>query len=493
VRLSKLPRILPGAHAEVPGELGEKLVEGVAHDSRRVKPGWVFVAIRGRCRNGADFAADAVGRGAVAVVCEERIRLEGAVPQFVVEDARRALAALANAFYGRPSRRLGIVGVTGTNGKTTTTYMFRAIAEAAGKGCGLLGTIEYDTGRRRFPASITTPESVDVQEFLSEMVSAGLEYAALEVSSHGLSMHRVDFVRFSAAVFTNLSEEHMDYHRTFSAYREAKGRLFRGLGPASYAILNADDRNSVRVAEGCCAKRIWYGLKRPAEVRAAVKSSSLDGLEMRLETPAGSVDIGLPLIGRHNVYNAMAASAAALSQGFSLEAIRRGLEGMAPVPGRLERVPCAKDCRVLVDFAHTDHALATVLDSLRKLGAKRILVVFGAGGDRDRSKRPRMGRVVAKRADMAWVTSDNPRSEDPLGIIEEILRGVGNRGRMRIQPDRQAAIQEAIETAGPGDLVLIAGKGHERTQRFRDTVIPFDDRDAVRAALAPTAGAVMGA
>jgi len=492
VRLSKLPRILPGVHPELPGELGDKLIGGIAHDSRRVKPGWVFVAIRGRRRNGSDFAGDAVGRGAMAVVCEERLRLDRPVPQFVVDDTRRALAALANAFYGRPSRRLGIVGVTGTNGKTTTTYMFRAIAEAAGRGCGLLGTIEYETGRRRLPASITTPESVDVQEFLSEMVSEGLEYATLEVSSHGLSMHRVDFVQFSAAVFTNLTEEHMDYHRTFSAYRDAKARLFRGLGPANHAILNADDRNSARMAEGCCAKQIWYGLKRSAEVTAVVKSSTLDGLVMSLRTPAGSVDIRSPLIGRHNAYNAMAASAAALSQGFSLDAIRGGLEGMTPVPGRLERVPCAKDCRVLVDFAHTDHALATVLDSLRKLGAKRILVVFGAGGDRDRTKRPRMGRAVAKRADLAWVTSDNPRSEDPLAIIEEILGGVGNRGRMRIQPDRQSAIHEAIEAAEAGDLVLIAGKGHERTQRFRDTVIPFDDRDAVRAALEPTAGALMG-
>ena len=493
MRLSKLPKILPGMHAEVPAEAANCRVAGVAHDSRRVKPGWVFVAICGCRRNGASFAEDAVARGAVAVVAEERLQVSRPVLQFVVDDARRALAALANAFYGRPSRTLQVVGVTGTNGKTTTTHMYQAIVQAAGKGCGVLGTIAYDTGRRRLPASITTPESVDVQCFLREMCSAGLEHAALEVSSHGLSMRRVDFVQFTAGVFTNLTEEHMDYHGTFAAYRRAKARLFRGLGPANWAILNADDPNSERMVKECCAKRMWYGLKRTAEVTARVESSSLDGLRIGLRTPAGATEMMVPLIGRHNVYNAMAAAAAALSQGFTLDDIRAGIEGMLPVPGRLEQVPCEKECRVLVDFAHTDHALTTVLDSLRKLCGKRILVVFGAGGDRDRTKRPRMGRAVEKGADLAWVTSDNPRSEEPQKIIDEILSGVHNRSRMQIQPDRRRAIEEAMAAAEAGDLVLIAGKGHERTQRFRDTVIPFDDREAVRAALASRATAAPAA
>ena len=486
MKLSSLPGILPGIHNHVPADLADCRIAGVTHDSRRVKPGWVFVAIRGYQRNGGNFADDAVARGAVAVVAEEKLRLCQPVLQFVVDDSRRALAALASAYFGRPSRKMKIVGVTGTNGKTTTTYMYKAIANAAGKACGILGTIAYDTGRRQLPAAITTPESVDVQEFLREMRTAELEYAALEVSSHALTMRRVDFVQFSAGVFTNLTEEHMDYHGTLSAYRRAKARLFTGLGPANYAILNADDVSSARIARGCCAKQLWYGLKKSADVTAKIISNSLYGVKMKLQTPAGSIRMHVPLIGQHNAYNAMAAAAAALSQGLSLEHIRAGIEGMAPVPGRLESVPCEKKCRVLVDFAHTDHALTTVLDSLRQLVAKRILVVFGAGGDRDRAKRPRMGRAVEKGADLAWITSDNPRSEDPRAIIEEILSGVRNRSGMRIQPDRRSAIQEAVMAAETGDLVLIAGKGHECTQRFKDTVIPFDDRVAIRDALNST-------
>lgn len=483
MKLGKMTKLLPGVHAPVPPEHEDVEVTGVTHDSRRVKPGHAFVAIQGHQRDGATFAEDALQRGAVAVVTEKKLRLSRPVVQFTVPDARRALAALANSFFGRPSRRMQVVGVTGTNGKTTTTYMLRSIIEASGGKCGLLGTISYETGRRSVSASITTPESVDIQEYLAEMAAEGMDYAAMEVSSHSLCMHRVDFIQWAAGVFTNLTPEHMDYHRTISAYRDAKAQLFRMLGPAGYAVLNADDKSAEYMEEATFARVLKYGTHADADVRGEVRQATLDGVDMTLTSSAGKVDIRLPLIGVHNMYNALAAATAALALGLDLGCVRDGLQSATPVPGRLEPVPCDRGCKVLVDFAHTDQALKSVLDSLRGLPHKRIIVVFGAGGDRDRTKRPRMGRAVEQGADLAWVTSDNPRTEDPLNIIEEILSGVSSRRNLRVQPDRQSAISEALREAGPGDLVLIAGKGHERTQRFKDTVIPFDDREAVRKAL----------
>jgi len=478
-----LPRILPGSHPPVPEEAADIEVLGIACDSRRVKPGWVFVAIPGHQCDGGAFAGDAVARGAVAVVSEKPVRVSKPVVQFIVQDARRGLAALASAFHNKPSRRLQVLGVTGTNGKTTTAYMIRAILEAAGCRCGLIGTICYETGRRTLPASITTPESVDIQELLAEMAAEGMEYAAMEVSSHALCMRRVDFIHFASAIFTNLSPEHMDYHRTLGAYLDAKLKLFRSLGPAAYAVLNADDKRADCIARRTLARVLRYGIRKSADVTGRVRESTLDGVRMSLSSPVGSVEIRLPLIGVHNAYNALGAATAALALGHDLACVRDGLQNMPAVPGRLEPVPGPKGRKVLVDFAHTDQALKSVLESLRNVTAKRIIVVFGAGGDRDRTKRPRMGRVVERGADMAWVTSDNPRSEDPLAIIQDILSGVRNKRRLRVQPDRQAAIAEALNAAQPGDLVLIAGKGHERTQRFRDTVVPFDDREAVSRAV----------
>lgn len=483
MKLAKLPKILPGIHQAVPDALAEVEVTGIAHDSRRIKPGWVFVAVPGHQRDGVDFVQDAITRGAVAVVCEHAIKTQPPVIQFIVQDCRRALAALASAFYGKPSRKLQVVGITGTNGKTTTSYMIRSILRHAGQRCGMLGTINYDTGKRQLPASITTPESVDIQEFLSEMVSEGMDSAVMEVSSHSLCMRRVDFVQFAVGVFTNLSPEHMDYHRTLTAYRDAKTRLFRSLGPASLAVLNADDKASEHIARSTFAKVIWYGLKNHSDVTAKVNKSGIDGINMTLRCSAGEIDIALPLIGMHNVYNALAAASVAMAMGLDLSVIQPGLEQLPIIPGRLEPVPCAKACKVLVDFAHTDQALKSVLKSLREVSSKRIIVVFGAGGDRDKTKRPRMGRVVEQYADLAWVTSDNPRGEEPMAIIDEILSGMKSKSRVRVEPDRQSAITEALRNAQPDDVVLIAGKGHERTQRFRDTVIPFDDREAVTRAV----------
>ena len=480
MRLFKLPKLLPGIHAPLSEPHVDIEIAGVTQDSRCVKPGWVFVAIPGHQHDGADFADDAVVRGAMAVVAERPVCVLRPVPVFIVQDARRALAALANSFYLRPSRRLQVIGVTGTNGKTTTTYMIRSILGAAGRRCGVLGTISYETGRRSLPASITTPESVDIQKLFAEMLAEGMEYAAIEVSSHAMCMRRVDFVQFAAGVFTNLTSEHLDYHGTFAAYRKAKARFFQLLGPATYAVLNADDRNNGTMARATCATVLRYGLRGKSDVAASIRDASLDSTDFTLSCAEGQVDVRLPLIGRHNVSNALAAATATLALGCDLDAVRQGLQNMPPVPGRLEYVQCEKDCRVLVDYAHTDEALKSVLDSLRKLSPKRLIVVFGAGGDRDRTKRPRMGWVVAQGADVAWITSDNPRNEEPDEIIEDILSGIGSRRNVHVQPDRSAAISEALTAARPGDLVLIAGKGHERTQHFRDTVIPFDDREAIR-------------
>ena len=495
MKLYNMPKILPGIHPPLSAEdCGDTEIQGIAHDSRRVKPGWLFVAISGHQRDGADYVRDALARGAVAIVAERKVPVPKEVPLFLVPNARRALAVLASSFFQRPSRRMQVIGVTGTNGKTTTTYMIRAILEAAGHRCGVLGTISYDTGRRTLPSSITTPESVDIQEFLAEMRDDGIEYAALEVSSHAMCMHRCDFVQFAVGVFTNLTSEHLDYHRTMAAYRDAKARLFRSLGPATYAVLNSDDPNSEAMARATSAQALWYGTRGKNDVTARLSSASLEGTHMTLTCAEGETDIHLPLVGRHNVSNALAAAATAMTLGCDLGQVRDGLENLATVPGRLERVACDRNFGVLVDYAHTDQALKSVLDSLRSLTSKRVLVVFGAGGDRDRAKRPRMGQIVSKRADMAWITSDNPRTEEPMEIINDILDGVRDRRSVRVQPDRQSAIAEALNAAQPGDLVLIAGKGHERAQRFRDTVIPFDDREAINRALATSSKeSMMGA
>jgi len=474
-------------------------VTGVACDSRRVRPGDVFVAVRGGAVNGEHFAPDAVRRGAVAVVAERRLDLAPQVTQFVVRDARRALAALASAFYGRPSEELHVVGITGTNGKTTTAFLVRSILEGAGAACGLIGTIAYDLGDGPLASSMTTPDAPRIQSMLRDMADAGLRYAVMEVSSHALDQRRTDFIRFEAGVLTNLSGDHLDYHGTPAAYREAKARLFQSLRPNAWAVLNADDPQAFDLTTP--AGRLWYttngaDAEPPAPGRRLVAGEIETGLEatrfrLRVEPAEGleaePIRLNLPLIGRHNVANALAAAGAALALGCSLEEVRRGLEGVGPVPGRLERVVPSRRRpglpQVVVDYAHTHDALDSVLSTLKPLAEGRLIVVFGAGGDRDRTKRPKMGRAVERWADLAWITSDNPRSEDPDEIIEEICQGIEDLGRFHRVPDRREAIEQAIRAARGGDLVLIAGKGHETTQTLGDKVIEFDDRQVAREVL----------
>jgi len=398
----------------------------------------------------------------------------------VVGSSRRALAALAAAYHGHPSRQVVTCGVTGTNGKSTTCSVLRSILRAAGHDAGLLGTLTYETGRRTLPARMTTPESPEIQQYLREMADAGLRHAVMEVSSHSLDLDRVAFVRFAVAIFTQLTPEHLDWHRTVWAYRESKAKLFAMLPPDGHAVLNLEDRSSRAFAQRTAARIWWYGLDPDADVHAEITGSGLTGMAFDLHTPSGTVPVRTRLVGEHNVRNAVAAAAGAHALGVPLEAIGQGIGDAETVNGRLDPVACGQRFAVLIDYAHTHDALRAVLSAVRPSVKGRILVVFGAGGDRDRTKRPKMGDVVSRLADLAWVTSDNPRSEDPLAIIAEIRAGASNPNTLCAEPDRRLAISAALSEANDDDLVLVTGKGHEREQVFRDGPVPFDDRDVVR-------------
>ena len=480
MKLSKLQAALDEARAY---HFTDTEIRGVIHDSRRVKKGFVFVAIKGAKFDGHDFAGEALEQGAAALVTERKLDTPEGIPQIVVPNARLALAALGACFYGEPSTQVRVIGVTGTNGKTTTTHLIKRIIEASGQQAGLIGTIGYQIGQRELPATTTTPESIDLQGYLADMVAANIRYAAMEVSSHALMQHRVAHLQFAAGVFTNLTRDHLDYHKTFEAYLDAKARLFEGLAPEAYAVLNADDPACGALRQRTRAHVVTYGITGAADVTARVQAVTLDGMTFELRSGSTKLEIQSPLIGKHNVYNALAASAVGLAFGLGPEVIKKGLEGLHGVPGRLEPVPNTQGLHILVDYAHTPDALENVLSALKPLVKGRLLLVFGCGGDRDRTKRPIMGAIGEKWADLFWITSDNPRTEDPLRIIAEIEAGVKDRARHRVEPDREAAIREAVKAARPGDLVLIAGKGHERYQIFKDTIVPFDDREAARKAV----------
>lgn len=466
-------------------DFNDRSINGIIHDSRRVNQGYLFVAIKGHNIDGHDFVTDAIKRGAVAIATEKKLALHPSITQLVVSDTRKALSTLSHYFYGEPSSKVTVTGITGTNGKTTTSYLIKSIIESAGVQAGLIGTILYQINLRLIPSIETTPESVELHAFLAEMEAFDVKYAVMEVSSHALAQHRTRDVNFRTAVFTNLSHEHLDYHHTVSAYRDTKARLFEGLSQKSFAILNADDPNSKYFASRTQAQIIWYGMKNKAEVTAEVIFRTINNTEFRLRCPKGDVIISSQLIGNHNVYNALAAAANTLALGFDLETIKKGIEAASSVRGRLETVECGQKFQVFIDFAHTPEALQTVLTALRPLTKGRVILVFGCGGNRDREKRPKMGRIAEAYSDLFWITSDNPRSEDPVSIINEIETGITSAPSAkaidyRIQPDRRLAIEEALSEAKKNDTVLIAGKGHERCQIFNGTAIPFDDRDIVK-------------
>ena len=464
-------------------------VTGVAYDSRRVARGHVFVALQGLRADGAAFAAQALERGA-AVVVSERPRPSGGSPPWVtVEDARRALAVLAATFYRRPSAEMQVVGITGTNGKTTTAYLVASIFDAAGIQCGILGTVGYRISDEMREATHTTPEAPDVQSLLREMVDRRCGACAMEVSSHALSLRRVDEVRFAAGVFTNLTRDHLDFHADMEAYFQAKRRLFDMLPPGAPALINLDDPRGALLVEGC-SRPITYAINRSADITPGPLSFALDGLAFDVRTPRGTLGVRSSLVGRPNVYNILAAVSAATALGLSFDAIERGVGDLGGVPGRFQVVSGAKDeVTVVVDYAHTDDALRNLLETARPLARGRLITVFGCGGDRDRTKRPLMGAVAGRLSDLILITSDNPRSEDPQRIIDEIQRGITPDTRrdsgqcVLTIADRREAIGKAVELARPGDLVLIAGKGHEKYQVVGGRVLPFDDVAVAREAL----------
>jgi UDP-N-acetylmuramoyl-L-alanyl-D-glutamate--2,6-diaminopimelate ligase len=461
---------------------------GVTHDSRRVGRGAIFVALVGLKANGAAFAPQAIAAGASAVVAESPAPADVTVPWVVVNDARLALARLSAEFFHHPSREMSVVGITGTNGKTTTSFLVSAILDAAGIQCGLMGTVTYRIGDRAFDATRTTPEAPDLQAFMRAMVAGGCGACVMEVSSHALALRRVDGIQFAAAIFTNLTRDHLDFHVNMEDYFAAKRRLFEMLPADAPALINVDDPRGVSLLD-VVRRPVSYGINKPADVSPGPLSYSLRGLEFEIRSRRGVVHVRSRLVGRPNVYNILGAVGTALELDVPIAAIEDGLQRLPGVPGRFEVVSAAADdVTVVVDYAHTDDALRNLLETARPMATSRLITVFGAGGDRDRTKRPLMGMVAARLSDVVVITSDNPRSEDPERIIEEVKRGADAETRQSnasivTEVDRREAILKAVRGANPGDVVLIAGKGHEKYQEIGARRLAFDDIDVAREAL----------
>jgi UDP-N-acetylmuramoyl-L-alanyl-D-glutamate--2,6-diaminopimelate ligase len=475
-------------------------VTGVAYDSRTVEPGNLFVALKGLQADGTAFVRQAMDRGAIAIVAENRPAEPAGIAWTRVHDGRLALAELAAAFYRHPSAEMQVVGITGTNGKTTTAYLVSSIFDAAGIPCGVVGTVAYRIGDELREATRTTPEAPEVQRLLREMADRGAGACAMEVSSHALSLRRVDAISFAAAVFTNLTRDHLDFHKDMEDYFQAKRRLFEMLPPGKPSLVNLDDPRGAAIA-GLVSRPVTFAVDRPADITPGPLSFSLAGLAFDVRTPRGALRLRSTLVGRPNVYNILAAAATGVALDLPFDAIEEGVRSVKGVPGRFEIVSSEKDgVTVVVDYAHTDDALRNLLETARSLANGRLITVFGCGGNRDRTKRPLMGAVASRLSDVTIITSDNPRGEDPGRIIEEIKRGIttdsSNRSQRSVENgresaqrvlaiiDRQEAIDRAIELARPNDLVLVAGKGHEKHQIIGDRVLPFDDVTVARDALA---------
>ena len=459
-------------------------VAGLDYDSRRVEAGYLFFAFPGAKADGRQFALQAIERGAIAVVSELPAPEDFTYPWIEVAHGRRALSTASRNFYAHPDRDIALTGITGTNGKTTTSFLIDSVLRAAGHATALIGTIEYHLADRILPAANTTPESLDLCRLLDELRRLGGAYATMEVSSHALDLGRVYGFDFHTAVFTNLTQDHLDYHETMERYFHAKSILFDGSNGAPaprFAVINADDEYGRQLRVGKETQTMLYGFGKDATVRARHASTTIAGLKFEVQFGRNRLEIESPLIGRINVYNILAAICAGLSYRIPLEIIARGIGDCRGIPGRFERVDAGQPFAVVVDYSHTDDALRNALAVARGLNPNRIITVFGCGGDRDRRKRPLMGQAAAEGSDLVILTSDNPRSEDPLLIMNDVLVGIRRKDTPNIvEPDRAAAIRSAIKNAGPGDLVLIAGKGHETYQIFKDRTIHFDDREVAR-------------
>ena len=466
-------------------------VSRVQYDSRKIQMGDCFVAIKGGASDGHLFIQKAVSSGAKVLVMErddaipDSFVMHNGVIKVVVPDSRKALAKISANYYGHPSKALEMGCVTGTNGKTTTTHLIKSILEAAGKKVGLIGTIEYKIGKEALSATHTTPESLELNELLALMVERGCSSVSMEVSSHALHQSRVHGLKYDVAVFTNLSQDHLDYHGTMEEYFKAKQSLFE-MKP-TWVVSNIDDEWGNRIATSATGNRMTYGTGMSADVRPSSTDLSIDGTKLQLRHANETTSISSGLVGRFNVYNLMAAFSTGLALGISKSDIRRGLEDLKNVNGRFERVTSPKGWSAIIDYAHTPDALEKCLraihDVMPKSNRGRIITVFGAGGDRDRTKRPLMGKIASKLSDVIIVTSDNPRTEDPERIIDEIFAGIENRSHVKREADRKKAIQHAAESAGPRDVILVAGKGHEEYQVIGKEKIHFSDREGVEACL----------
>lgn len=487
MQLRELVQNLPGATVDGPVD---REVAGITYDSRRVTPGMVFVAIPGQHVDGHEFVGTAVERGATAVICERNKIIPGRVTKIQVNDVREAMACAARSYFHHPSSKLKVLGVTGTNGKTTVAFMIKAILESADIKTGLMGTVRYEIGDRVIPAQRTTPESIEVQQMMAQMLKADCKACVMEVSSHALDQKRVHGVEFDVGIFTNLTRDHLDYHGTMENYFTAKKSLFASLedGPKRGAsVINIDDSFGARLADETqgVEVQLTYGFGEKSCLRATKIELNADGSRFVVEATDRKFAVRLPLIGRHNIYNALAAIGACLALKIDVVKIQAALNALPPVSGRLEMVSAGQPFGVFVDYAHTDDALKNVLTTLREITKGRVLLAFGCGGNRDSGKRAKMGRIAAEMADYSIITSDNPRKEDPAKIAAQVEEGYKavRQDAFEIELDRARAIQQIIARAQPGDSVLIAGKGHETYQEFEDTVVPFDDRIHAQEAL----------
>ncbi len=486
----------------------EKEVEGIAYDSRRVKKGFLFVAIKGLSADGHAYIKDAISKGAAGVVIEKAVDVQNGVTVIEVDDSREALALLSAAFYGDPSKKLSLIGITGTNGKTTTSYITKNILETWGKKVGLLGTVQYIVAGKILPAPHTTPESSDLQGYLREMVDSGIEYGVIEVSSHALALRRVKGCSFKVAVFTNFSQDHLDFHGTMEEYFAAKAMLFNNLGKDDYAVLNLDDPMVRSLAGKLNCNVITCGLEKGAMLRAEEIQSTepayrtgrhraqntgnppippllkggeggLRGLSFKIYTPEDEFFVRSELIGRNNVYNILMSAGVAYALRVSKKVIIEGIRTVKPVEGRFEKVDEGQEFLCIVDYAHTEDALRKLIEEARLMTSGRVITVFGCGGDRDRTKRPKMGAAVSELSDFIVITSDNPRSEEPLEIIKDVTKGIKKENYIS-EADRTKAIEKAVSMVKAGDTLLIAGKGHENYQEIKGIRYPFSDKEAFR-------------
>ncbi len=461
-------------------------VKGVSCNSKTVVDNSVFIAVKGASADGNRFIEDAIARGARAIIKESPSHKVTKSPEGIlfigVADARKACADLAAEFYGNPSEKIEMVGITGTNGKTTLSYLLEAILKEANKAPAVIGTVNCRFKDKVIPSKNTTPGSIELQSMLFDMAAAGVNYCLMEVSSHALDQNRTEGIKFSSAVFTNLTQDHLDYHKTIEDYFLAKAKLFQGLSRGAFAIVNADDSYGKRIQNLSSCGIVNYGIYNKADVMAINIGYDISHTEFVLQSYGREIKLKTALIGAHNVYNILASVSWAVKEGIDLSIVKSAIEKFSYVPGRLERIDSKAGFSVFVDYAHTEDALDNVIRSIKKLTHGSVIVVFGCGGERDKIKRPKMGRVVTELADYSIITNDNPRSDDPLEIIEDIKKGI-TRANYCVIPDRKDAIKKSLSLAAAGDIVLVAGKGHENYQILKDKTLVFDDREVVRRCL----------